>query len=342
MKHIAYFQNWGLGDIVMTLPALAELRRLYPQAKLSLIVRGGAQKALLQGNPLVDQVIAMPPRADKPALLRFFLSLRKERFDVAFIGTRIAPVLPFLIRTLSGVSEIVGDGRKAQRLYSHLVPFVDGRHRVDQMRAAVAQYSGATLAPVRFPLAIDAADEAAADAKLVELGLARGSYAVIHAGSSVTAGTDKRMPAEIVRRVVEGVRAIRPDIAIAMLFGPDEMELVEQYAPYAQRYVSVTGTSLPVTQSILRSARIFVGTDSAPGHLAAAFGVPTITVAGPTKPLETAPWGPLAQVVTRPDPLECQPCWGTQNYGNCPFGIRCMHDLPVDRIIGQIVAAFSS
>ena len=338
--HIAYFQNWGLGDLVMTLPALAELRRLYPNAKLSLVVRGGAQKAFLQDNPLVDQILSMPPRSNKLALARFFLGLRREKIDVAFIGTRISPSLPLLIRALSGVRTIVGDGRKMRGLYSHLVPFVDGRHRVEQMRAAVAQYSGEDLGPVSFPLYLSEGAREEADRYLSSKGLDRGSYVVIHAGSSVSAGTDKRLPGSLVRELVDGLRKSVPHAKVALLFGPDEMELVDRYAPYGQDCVAITGTSLPVTQSILAGSRVFVGTDSAPGHLAAAFGVPTFTVVGPTKPLETAPWGPLATVVSREEPYACQPCWGTPRYGNCPYGVRCMTGLPVAFLVDHVRAGF--
>lgn len=342
MKHIGYFQNWGLGDLVMTLPALTELRRLYPEAKITLVVRGGVQGALLKGNPLVDNIIQMPPRADKLSLAKFFLGLRRERFDVAFIGTRISPLLPLLLRTLTGVKEIVGDGQRAGFLYSLQVPVIEGVHRVDRMREVVKAYSGNPLGPVEFGLYLDEADVAAADAKLSDLGLERGGYVVIHAGSSIVAGTDKRIPANIARQLVTDLRAARPDMKIAMIFGPDEMDLVDRYAPYDDHLVAVTGTSLPVTQSILAGASVFVGTDSAPGHLAAAWGVPTFTVAGPTKPLETAPWGPRTKIITRHPPLECQPCWGTPRYGNCPYGVQCMQDLPERDLREGVLAAIAS
>ncbi len=339
--HIAYFQNWGLGDLMMTVPAIAELRRLHPTARITLIVRGGAQKALLDGDPLVDQVLNMPARAKKPDLVRFFWSLRAQKFDVAFVGTRISPLLPALLRFVTGIRKIIGDGTKAGFLYSTQIPVVEGVHRVDRMRDAVAAWSGQPLADVAFPLQTQTADLAAADALLAERGFARGGYVMVHAGSSVIAGTDKRIPAGVVRRLIDGLGDAAPDVKLGLIFGPDEMDLVERYAPYDNRVSAFTGMPLGVTRSVLAGARIFVGTDSAPGHLAAAEGVPTITVAGPTKPLETAPWGADAHVIARPTPLDCQPCWGTPNYGNCPFGVRCMEELPEDTLLTQVLAAFA-
>jgi ADP-heptose:LPS heptosyltransferase len=334
--HIAYFQNWGLGDLVMTVPALTELRRIYPEAKLTLVVRGKAQTALLEGNPLVDQVLNMPPRARKLALAKFLWRLRHERIDVAFVGTRISPLLPLLLRSITGVRTLVGDGAAAKFLYTVHVPVAEGVHRVDRMRQAVSAFSNAELDPVRFPLAVSASEQARADTYLLDRGLQRGSYIVIHPGSSAIAGTDKRIPAEVVRRTIAGIRARRPDARVALLFGPDELDLVDSYAPYDECVVAFTGTSLGVTQSLLAGARAFVGTDSAPGHLAAAAGTPTFTVAGPTKPLETAPWGPNARVVTRTEPFECQPCWGTPLYGKCPFGVRCMLGLPEEDLVAAV------
>lgn len=94
--HFGIFQNWGLGDLIMTTPVIAEFRRLYPDARLTLVVRGAAQASLLRDSPLIDRILVMPPRSDRKNLLRFFLKLRRENLDVAFVGSRISPLLPLL------------------------------------------------------------------------------------------------------------------------------------------------------------------------------------------------------------------------------------------------------
>jgi len=337
--HIAYFQTWGLGDLVMTVPALNDIRRVAPDGTLTLVVRGGAQRSLLQDDPLVDRVLNMPAGGRKRDMLRFFRGLRRQRFDVAFIGSQISPLLPALLRGLSGVQTIVGDSDRAGFLYTVRVPASNGTHRVKRMRNAVAAWSGTPPGPVAFGLKTRDEDRAAADALLKEAGFARGTYMMIHAGSSCRAGADKRIPARVVHRLIAALGQARPELDIGLLFGPDELDTMDAYAPFDTRVAAFEAPPLGVTRSLLAGARVLLGSDSAPGHLAALEGIPTITVVGPTNPRETAPWGARARIFARPDPYPCQPCWNTLRYGNCPFDVRCMKNLPERDLLAMVLDA---
>jgi heptosyltransferase-2 len=61
-------------------------------------------------------------------------------------------------------------------------------------------------------------------------------------------------------------------------------------------------------------------------HVAAALGVPTLAVFGPTDPKETGPLGPRARFVR--EPVECSPCL----YRDCPIDHRCMERIGVERV----------
>lgn len=341
MIRFAIFQNWGLGDLVMTTPVIAEFRRLYPDAELTLVVQGPAQAALMKESPLVDQILVIPPRSDRLGLFRFFLSLRKKRFDVAFVGTRISVLLPWLLKTLAGVPVIVGDGHKSHFLYdirNHIDPAV---HRVDRMLVTFALWSGQPSARPQFPLPCSA--EAVRDARklLAGFGLQPGRFVIVHPGSSVSAGTDKRIPVEVARQVAKELLALRPELRIAYIFGPDEVDLIPAFLDGNDRDVILSGHSLPTTIAIITHAAGLIGTDSSLGHIAASFGIPTITLCGPTIPTETSPYGDKANVITRLRELECQPCWGTPLYGHCPYDVRCMNELPESEIV-RIAASWEA
>ncbi|NLH81900.1 MAG: glycosyltransferase family 9 protein, partial [Phyllobacteriaceae bacterium] len=81
---------------------------------------------------------------------------------------------------------------------------------------------------------------------------------------------------------------------------------------------------------------------SAPGHLAAAFGVPTVTAVGPSDPDETRPWGPLSRVVRSREDLACRPCWFTPLHGNCPHQGRCMTEITSDQIVDALLDVVSA
>ncbi|WP_431235203.1 glycosyltransferase family 9 protein [Mycolicibacterium psychrotolerans] len=342
--HFAIVQTWGLGDLIMTTPVISEFRRLNPDSKLTLIVRGKPQAALMQGSHLVDQVLTMPPIGDRAAVLKFFLRLRKQHVDVAFIGSRIEGRLPAYLRILAGIPVIVGDGtNKGSRIFYAVRNQIDPEvHRVDRMLETFAMWSRRSPMAARFPIPRSEAALEEAETILADNDLQPGRYVVIHPGSSVSDGTAKRIPAEVARRIADQIVDKCADCAIAFIFGPDDGDLIPSYTGLAARQVILSGNSLQSTIAIISQAGGFIGSDSSLGHIAAAFAIPTITLFGPTIPTETAPYGENARVVRRLEKLECQPCWHTPLYGHCPYGVRCMHELPESLIVETAAAWLST
>ncbi|SDC99053.1 heptosyltransferase-2 [Mycolicibacterium neoaurum] len=332
--HLAIVQTWGLGDLTMTTPVIAEYKRIFPESRLTLIVQGKAQAALMLGSPMVDRIVEMPPRSNWSAYPKFFWNLRRDHIDAAFLGTRIdAWWLPWVLRFLAGIKILIGDGRKSRWLYRVHGTVDPTVHRVDRMLQTFSLWTGHPPAsPPTFPLPTGPG-LAEANRALKELGIRRGHFIVIHPGSSVTAGIDKRVPAAVARRVADSITGLRPDLSVIFLFGPDEIDYIAQFEELGARQVVLRGLSLAGTVSLISQCAGFIGSDSGLGHLAAASGISTQTVVGPTLATETAPYGTRSRVVKRVEALACQPCWGTPLYGNCPFDVRCMTELPERELI---------
>ncbi len=326
--HFGIFQNWGLGDLIMTTPVIAEFRRLYPDARLTLVVKAGAQANLLKESPLIDQILVMPARSDRTAMIRFFLALRKEKLDVAFIGTRISALLPCLLKGLSGVPVVVGDGQRARFVYNVRNSIDPQVHRVDRMLATFSMWSGEATTRPSFPLPFSEVALAEVRSDLKDKGLEPGRFVIIHPGSSVTAGTEKRIPVEVARRIAAELTMRRPELTVAYIFGPDEIDLMDSFDDLSRSETNISGYSLPSTIAAITQAAGLIGTDSSLGHIAASFGIPTVTLCGPTIATETSPYGEKATVITRLEAMDCQPCWGTPLYGQCPYDVRCMKELP--------------
>lgn len=336
MKTIGVFQHWGLGDVIMTVPVLSELRRLHPDAHIVLMVRGKAQGAVMEGSALVDEIVQVPPNADRFALMRFFAGLRAKRFDAVYVATRITPLVPLLLRVLSGVRTIIGDGDRLGFVYSYRNIQDPTVHRVDRMLETLAKWTGVPAGRPRFDLPVRAEARRAAAARLRESGLANARYFAFHPGSSRGAGIEKRLPVSLVRGVMEALRAREPDLKFVVMFGPDDMDLVPQFEPFPPDVTPVIGSSLDETKAILSRAVGFLGSDSALGHIASVWGVPTVTAVGPTNPNETRPWGPLSRVVSSREELACRPCWFTPLQGNCPYNQRCMTGITVQQILDNV------
>ena len=339
--HFAIVQNWGLGDLVMTTPVISEFRRLYPDGRLTLVVRGKAQAALMAGSPLVDQILEMPANSDRLALFRFYRDLRRQHIDVAFVGTRIGGWLPWLLKGLAGVPTLIGDGRKEKYPFIYRVRTkVDpAEHRVDRMLRTFSQWSRQQPAPAHFPIPCGDAATEQARSVLAAKGLRTGRFIVVHPGSSGgSGGLDKRIPVDVARRIADNIVKASPELSVAFVFGPDEVDLMDSFTRLGERQVTLSGQPLGTTIAVVSQASGFVGTDSALGHIAAAFDIPTATLFGPTIPTETVPYGGKAKVIRRLEKLECQPCWGTPLYGRCPYGARCMHELPESKIVDSAIA----
>src|SRR5439155_5497651 len=87
---------------------------------------------------------------------------------------------------------------------------------------------------------------------------------------------------------------------VALPGGGEEAQLRDQYAGV----LALEGVKLGAYGAILRRAALLVSNDTGPGHLAAAVGAPVISVLGPTKPEQWAPWGPTVTIVRRPQAAE--------------------------------------
>ena len=207
---IGIFQNWGMGDLIMTLPVLSELRRLHPQASLHLIVRGGAQAALLRDSLLIGEILELPPNSRRLEMLRFFWSLRRLNLDAVFLGARITPIAAVLLRVVSGIPIVIGDGRRFRWAYTHHHAINPGLHRVDQMLQTLSAWTGHVVSSPVFRLPIADAGRVEGKEILLRYGLKPGSFVAFHPGGSKGGGADKRLPPAVVAATVAALREQDP------------------------------------------------------------------------------------------------------------------------------------
>jgi heptosyltransferase-2 len=121
---------------------------------------------------------------------------------------------------------------------------------------------------------------------------------------------------------------------VVLLGGPSESALaVEVEASLEGSALRLQGkTSLGELIGVLSELSLFLANDSGPMHLAAALGVPTIAIFGPTDPTETGPLGPRAKFVR--EPVDCSPCL----YRDCPIDHRCMERIAVSRVYEEAMS----
>ena len=146
-------------------------------------------------------------------------------------------------------------------------------------------------------------------------------YVVIHPAAIMET---KRWDAHRFAEVARGLAG--RGFTIVVTSGPGEESFAGQVAREIQGTVILLGLTIPELAELIRGARLYIGNDSGPMHLAAALQVPTVAIFGPTNEIATGPLSPRAVVLNKK--VECSPCLLRE----CPIDHRCMTRITVDEV----------
>jgi lipopolysaccharide heptosyltransferase I len=288
----------SMGDVVHTLPAVAALRESFPRARIGWVIEE-KWAALVRGNPDVSETV----RLDRTSFATIRAGLRRLRaaaYDCVldFQGLYKSAVLARLSRAPKRVGwerRFAREGGAALFYTQHVVP--QSAHVVDQ-NLELAAAVGARANVVRFPLEVspDAAHQVAAHLRSQSVA---GYFVVSPGGGWRSKCWPPERYGELCRRLAErtGWRAF-------INAGPNEAALAEAVRNAAGRANPVR-CSFPLDQCIalLHRAKLVVGGDSGPLHLAVALGAPVVGLYGPTDPARNGPYS-KADIVVRNAPAE--------------------------------------
>jgi len=281
----------SLGDCVLSTPALTLLKQNRPDLRLAVVVEDRF-RAIFEGNPDIDSLL--PPETAAVRGWRPHLALNLHG------GSRSAA-----LTAVSGAKWRAGFAHfRNSIVYNVQIPTAQAIlhinrkvHTCEQMASAVF-YLGVPMTEI--PRARLYADSVPA-----------GQYAVLHPFASQP---DKTWPAE---RFLSVAKRLRDDFALEPIFiggrnekfgdrrsiprfpGPEQAEKLGN-APSVPEFRMVAGAPLGDVKSLLSRAMLFVGNDSGPAHMAAAFGVPSVVLFGSSDPIIWAPWRTTAEVLTHP------------------------------------------
>jgi heptosyltransferase-2 len=335
---ILVVQSGFLGDVVLTTPILAALRRRFPSAELTMVVTPVAAP-LVAHHPALDTVLLDDKRGHGRGLRGFAAlagRLRAGRFTVALAAHK--SLRTALALTLAGVPRRIGfAGVPGASLYTERVPRPLERHDRDRILALLAPLGAALVtAGDRRPwVALDADTRARADALLCQARSENRALAGICPGS---AWPTKRWPAhaygELVRALEEG------GYCCVLLGAPEERPITASVrAAAGGRGLDLAGaTDVALLAAVLARMTVVVTNDSAPMHLASALAIPQVAIFCATVPEQGyGPLGPRALVVEKD--LACRPC-GRHGGRRCPRGTDdCMELIEVGEVRAAVERA---
>ena len=323
----------AIGDVVNALTFASSLREVAPGTHLGWVVHPLAAP-LVEGHPDVARVHLWPRDGGLGGFLRLVRELRRERYDTAVDLQRIQKSA--LLARLSGAPRVVGFAPERVKEASWLwtgeriaVPR-DARHVLELYLAAARHFGAAARVP-RHRFARDEAAEAWAEALLGELGRAPG---LVNLGASKPANRwEPERFGRLARALVEEL-----DVPVCLTGGPTDRPAAERARAEAGARVRdlVGATSLRQLVALSRQARLFVGCDTGPMHLAAAVGTPVVALFGPADPARTGPFGTGHRVLRVPPP--CAPC----ERKTCDQPRHaCMEDLTVELVLAAVREALA-
>lgn len=335
MKLAVFLPNW-VGDAVMATPALRALRTEFPRAELIGVMRPVIAD-VLEGSGLIDRSLLYNPRGKNPSQRggAFLRSLQAEKCEAAILFTNSLRTAWLAWR--SGAKERIGFARdlRGWLLTTRLTaksktvpnPVIDEYNRL-------AAAAGCRRITRTMELAVTERDRAALDIFWAKTpAVNRDRVIVINTGGAF--GPAKNWPIasfiELTRRLVQ-----QTDRTVLVACGPGERDDARAIVAGAASPGVVTYADEPLsiglTKAAVQSAELMITTDSGPRHFASAFGVPVITLFGPTHIAWSETFSLLA--VHLQQPVDCGPCQKRV----CPQGHhRCMSELSVDRVFQTVM-----
>ncbi len=320
----------AIGDVVHTLPSLAALRKLYPQAHITWVIEEAAAD-LIKNHPLLDCVIISRRKGwirdlkrwrlkALGEVLHFVRELRSRRYDLVidFHGLLKSSLIVFLtaaprklgydsLQELSGLflTEKIPEAREKHAVcrYLDLVRHL-ARERFPLPGADVKElaFPGSGTEDIEFPLPLAEAAEKRAAELLAENGLTAGRFIAINPVALwETKLWEDRNFALLADMLIKRY-------GMPVLFtGGGKREIDRIRVLMTMDAVNLAGeTSLTELASLYRRSAVLVTTDTGPMHIAAAVGTTVVALFGPTDPLRTGPFGKGHRVIRAE--LPCSPC----------------------------------
>ena len=269
--------------------------------------------------------------------------MRDERFDMSVMLPN--SLRPAVMSWLAGIPERFGYVRNGRGplLTGKVYPAMKNGKRLPspmvECYLRLAEVTGCPPESRQLELATVEADEGSADEVFSRLGLGNVER-LIMLNSSGAFGSAKLWPighfAALARRIVDEL-----DHDVLVMCGPDERDtaraIVQGSKRERVRSMADQPMDLGTAKACIRRGRLMVSTDSGPRHVAAAFGLPVVTLFGPILPVWSE--NPTVKAVNLHLDLDCLGC----RKRTCPLGHhKCMQELGVEMVFGEVARLIES
>jgi ADP-heptose:LPS heptosyltransferase len=291
----------GIGDTLMSTPAIRALREAFPRSEIHFVVYS-TRKDLLWGNPHLNRVFHYRNNIFSRILLYF--KTRPYRYDYIFVFQANDDMLSFLRWFRYGIClnrQNIADPLRRILCLKNLP-----KHNVKKRLALVEHISGKHTEDYHYELRLRPEAIRWAQNKLQKWGIRSEDRLVgLQLGA---AGAFRRWPPDLFAQVAKYLRA-KYRAKILVNASPEENELVRSFAKNIgdQDFFFHGKTTIAQAAALIQTCSLFITPDTGPMHMAIALGVPLIALFVPPDPDETGPLDYPKAIVIKKERL-CDPC----------------------------------
>lgn len=304
----------AMGDVIHTLPAAQALREAFPQAMIGWLIEERWAELLCAPDsnrrgprsperPLVDWVHTVSLTEWRKSLVslptvqqiaKVWNDIRTTRYDVA-VDLQGA-IRSAVLARWSGARVVWGAAESRESpasLWYTRRALARGAHVIEQYLSVAEAIAAKKLKPPRVQLPRDSAGEQGIEHRLAQSGVR--DFVILNPGAGWGA---KRWPPERYGCVARSLTANR--VRSIINYGPGEEDIARAAEAASEGAAMSLNSSLTELIALTRRARLFIGGDTGPMHLAAALQVPVVAIFGPTDPARNGPYGTRSIVLRNP------------------------------------------
>ena len=333
IKNILLVRTDRIGDVILSLPMLPLLKRRFPNARISVLVRNYTRE-LVERHSSVDEVLVYEHEDSIRSLWNILKEIRARKFDVGII-----PYPRFrstLLMFLAGIRIRVGTGYRwysilfNRKVYEHRknAQRHEVEYNVNLLRSLGIEPTGAA----QFELTVSSSAKKIVDSFLAENSISeKEKFVILHPGSG---GSARDWRPENFSELGDKVKTLL-GLKVLVSGGKGEDRLVQKVAEgmKTRPIIAVGKFSLEEFGALVQRAAVFVSNSTGPMHIAAVLGTPVIAFFPPILQCSPVRWGPYTEKkkVFIADNTVCTLCHGSPCRSNV-----CMDQIKVDDVVVAI------
>ena len=341
-QKILIFRNQGIGDLILVSPAIRSIRSLHPDDHISMFV-GDWSRVSVENHPDIDEIISYPDHwiQDKKPLkiLGLVNRIRKGKFDRVYI-LHSHNMLHLLVK-LAGIPKRYGFSFQGTgKFLTHTAEWdPNSRRYIADNYLDIPRLAGFKGTDVKLDFYISRAAESEADKIIADNDLADDGYVVIAPGGGINPRQDvfeKRWGTDKFAGLMDALNDERLCSNFVLTGAKAEANICSEIeTKTSAKVLNLCGkTSFEVSAALVKKSKLLVSNDSSIMHTAVAFGVPGMTIFGPSNPRSLMPVSKVNRWVS--SGVDCSPCYCNSIFPGCPYDLKCMTELSVEKVLNSI------